>query len=53
MSKRSNKGKAYFYAKGQRDRLNGANTGARSRRNMRFKLPLWARIAWDNGYYGY
>jgi len=54
MSKRSNRGKAYFYAKGQRDSIE--STGQfyfyMSRFKIRF-LPKWAVQAWINGYNGY
>ena len=54
MSKRSNRGKAYFYAMGQRDSIADCmvmNTSKHKKR--RLSLPKWAFWAWVNGFEGY
>ena len=54
MSKRSNRGKAYFYAKGQRDALaDKGNLFSDKFRVRRLRLHTWAFWAWLSGYNGY
>ena len=56
MSKRSNRGKAYFYAMGQRDKHNGVVLDSNKQREMRVKLAwgigIHAHHAWLSGYLG-
>ena len=53
MSKRSNRGEAYFYAMGQRDKLNGVMLSGDVLRSRRKNLKPFAREAWEDGYHGY
>ena len=55
MSKKSNRGKPYFYANGQRDRIKlaGSVTADLAIRYRGMKtLPKWARFAYINGFNG-
>jgi len=57
MSKRSNKGNAYFYAKGQRDKHNGVILTGAKLREMRLTLGVSANknalMHWADGYHGF
>ena len=55
MSKRSNRGKAYFYAMGQRECSNGVfhtSQGlSRKRKKLADGIGWWAYNAWFDGYW--
>ena len=57
MSKRSNKGNAYFYAKGQGDKHNGVVLTGAKLRKMRLALGVSANkhasMRWADGYRGF
>ena len=56
MKKKSNRGKGYFYASGQRDRIaDSAISGALyiSRKRKYQHLADWCFFAWIAGYNGY
>lgn len=54
MSKRSNRGKAYFYAMGQRDALAGkGNLFSDKFRARRARLNVCSFHAWLSGYNGH
>jgi hypothetical protein len=56
MSKRSNKGKAYFYAKGQRDATSAIGCSAyfwSKQRDKLYRIAPWVFHAWNRGYNGY
>lgn len=54
MSKRSNSGKAYFYAMGQRDAIKDEGVlFSNFFRERKPKLNFWAFKAWLNGYNGH
>ena len=55
--KRSNKGRAYFYAYGQKDKalhgswLDSTTRAMTYRKGIRW--PMWAQAAYQNGWNGY
>lgn len=53
MSKKSNRGKGYFYAMGQRDLINGLTLTGDALRRARRKLKSHAFQSWLDGCHGF